>query len=294
MEGHAVGFHFLARHRQRRLELSVETALLRHRNLPDAEESEHVVDAVGVEILRHLAEAAHPPLTAVLHHLVPVVGGEAPVLSVFAEGIGRSACLPVEVEVARLSHHVGSVAVDADGNVALQDDALLACVLVGAVHLLVEVKLHIVPECCRAAFVTIDAELGVRLEPLLVLLDEVFVDFRTAHLCSLLCIELMQVFHLRGEHALIVNLRQRVQLLAQLLIVGAALLVFQLRQLAQIRILRMQGIDADAVVGIAVLPRAGSVGVIDGQHLQDALAGLRTPVDHQFQVAEVAHAEASL
>ena len=104
----------------------------------------------------------------------------------------------------------------------------------------------------------------------------------------------MQVFHLRGEHALIVNLRQRVQLLAQLLIVGAALLVFQLRQLAQVRILRMQGIDADAVVGIAVLPRAGGVGVVDGQHLQDALAGLRTPVDHQLQVAEVAHAEASL
>ena len=98
--------------------------------------------------------------------------------------------------------------------------------LVSAVHLLVEEELDEVPEGLRAAFVAVDAELGVGLEPLLVLLDEFLVSLGAMHLGTLLHKELAQVFHLRGEHTLVVNLRQGIQLLAQLLVVGATLLIF--------------------------------------------------------------------
>ena len=37
----------------------------------------------------------------------------------------------------------------------------------------------------------------------------------------------------------------------------------------------------------------GNVGIVNGQHLQHTLAGLVGPVNHQLQVAEVAHAETS-
>ena len=56
----------------------------------------------------------------------------------------------------------------------------------------------------------------------------------------------------------------------------------------------MEGIDTDGVIGIAVLPSIGHVRIVDGQHLQYALLGLRTPVDHLLQITEVAHAETAL
>ena len=68
-------------------------------NLPDAEETEHMVYAVGIEELRHLAEAAYPPQATILQHLVPVVGGEAPVLTIGRERIGWRTGLSGEVEV---------------------------------------------------------------------------------------------------------------------------------------------------------------------------------------------------
>ena len=56
----------------------------------------------------------------------------------------------------------------------------------------------------------------------------------------------------------------------------------------------MQGIDAYAVVGIAVLPGVCDVGVVDRQHLDKAHIGFCCPVNHQLQVTEVTHAQASL
>ena len=56
----------------------------------------------------------------------------------------------------------------------------------------------------------------------------------------------------------------------------------------------MQGIDADAVIRIGVLPGLRHVRVVDGQHLQHALLCLGTPIDHLFQVAEVTHTETAL
>jgi hypothetical protein len=89
-----------------------------------------VVDAVSVEILMHVLEAAHPPLASVGNHAVPVVRREAPVLSVHGESVWRSARLRVEVEVFGLVPYVAAVAVHADGYVALEDDAASAGILV--------------------------------------------------------------------------------------------------------------------------------------------------------------------
>ena len=142
----AVGLDFLAAQAECGRKLSHEPRLLRHGNFPNAEEAQHVVDAVGIEVFSHLAETPYPPLAAVLQHLVPVVGREAPVLAFGRERIGRSTGLSVEVEVFRLHPCLDTVAADADGDVAFQDDPVLAGILVGGMHLLVEVVLYEIPE----------------------------------------------------------------------------------------------------------------------------------------------------
>ncbi len=46
-------------------------------HLPDAEEAQDVVDAVGVEVLGHVRQAAPPPQVAVFRHLLPGGGRDA-------------------------------------------------------------------------------------------------------------------------------------------------------------------------------------------------------------------------
>ena len=105
-----------------------------------------MVDAVGVEVACHVAEAALPPLAAVAQHLVPVVGGEAPVLAVLGKVIGRRSGLAVEVEVAGLLPYVAAVAGDADGDVTFEEHAARAGVGVDGAELLGENELDEVPE----------------------------------------------------------------------------------------------------------------------------------------------------
>ena len=323
VELHTVGGNLLDAHAEGRRELAHQTRLVRHGNLPDAEEAQHVVDAVGIEILGHLTESAHPPLTAVGEHHIPVISGESPVLAIGRESIGRSSCLSVQIEVLRLYPGLYAVAADADGDVALQDDALLAGIGMGGTHLLVEVELYEVPEghlfiyfssrlrhglallLCEglvigplrerggAVHIAVVTEGGVRHEPVLVLLEEGLKGLGLHHLTALLGEELAQIGELGIVHALVVDLWQGVELFLQGFVVGLALLVLQRRQLSEVGVLRMQRVDADRVVRIAVLPGVGHVRIVDGQHLQHALAGLGTPVDHLLQIAEVAHSEAA-
>ena len=146
LEMKAIGFDFLACQTEGRRELSQQSVNGIYRNLPYPEESKHMVDAVGVKIFRHVGEAAHPPLAVVLEHLVPVVGGKSPVLSVDREVVWWCSCLSVEVEVARLLPHVASMAVHADGDVALEHHALGAGIVVGLLHLAAQHILHEVVE----------------------------------------------------------------------------------------------------------------------------------------------------
>ena len=57
------------------------------RNLPDAEETEYVVNAEGIKVLLHVAEAASQQTKQL--GSVPIIRREAPVLPVGREGIGR-------------------------------------------------------------------------------------------------------------------------------------------------------------------------------------------------------------
>ena len=78
--------NLLGRVGERGVEMTVKTASALGGNLPDAEESEYMVDSESVEVLRHFLQTGLPPGVIVLLHLLPVVSGEAPVLSVLAEG----------------------------------------------------------------------------------------------------------------------------------------------------------------------------------------------------------------
>ena len=188
--------------------------------------------------------------------------------------------LSVEVEIPWLYPCLDAVAADAYGYVALQYDVARACVFVGSAHLGVQVVLHEIPERhlavalgCRvghrqafalveaavvgprpergrAIHVAVVAEGGVRHEPLLVGLEELCKRAPLHHCLALFGIEFAQIGQLGVVHPFVVNLRQGVELGAQLLIVLAPCLVGERRQLPQVGVLRVQGIDAYAVVRV--------------------------------------------
>ena len=189
-----------------------------------------MVDTVGVEILCHFAESAYPPLAVVLQHLVPVVCRESPVLAIGRERIGRGTSLTIQVEILRFNPCLNAVATDADGDVALQDDTMCTGILMGSMHLTVEVVLHVAPEVghlfvnlgqwlgpcrelSRSVEVAIVAKLCVWLQPLLVVCAELFVGSRTLDCCPFLLEQHLQILQFGAEHALVVNLWQRIQFL---------------------------------------------------------------------------------
>ena len=324
LEMQSVTFNFFAGHTQCGRELTEQAIHGIDGNFPNAEEAEHVVDAVGVEVFCHFAEAFHPPGAAVGYHFIPVVGGEAPVLTVGGEGIGRCTRLAVEVEVAGFHPCFHTVATDADGDIAFEDNAFLARIFVGGAHLLVEVELHEIPECHFLVFagatvghgfafafvetvvvgplaegggaveVAIVAECGVGHEPVFIGIEEGFECFAFQNFGTFLLKHLTQIASLGGIHAFVIDLRQGVEFALQGGVIVHALFICQCRKLAQVGVLRMQGVDADAIVGIRILPGVGDGGVVDGEHLQGTLTGGCHPVDHLFQVAEIAHAKATL
>ena len=108
------------------MEVPQEARALRAWHLPDAEEAEDMVDAEGVEVAGLTLEALAPPAeVAFLLHTLPVVRGEAPVLPVGSEVIGRGACGLLGVEEMRCHPDVYAVGRYADGEVTLEEDTSL-------------------------------------------------------------------------------------------------------------------------------------------------------------------------
>ncbi len=216
----------------------------RSRNSPDAEETEHMVDAVGIKELRHILESANPPHTAVVDHLLPVVSRESPVLTVDRESIRWSTSLRVKVEILRLMPYITAVAVHADRNVALQDYATSHGIFMSGAHLVVQYKLCIiikshVAELLRArvqqssavslvpllvsipfsevhasVFVAEVAVLSIRHEPVFILLQELFKVERLQYLFAFLFKNDAQIFRLCIVHPFVVNLFQSIKLFA--------------------------------------------------------------------------------
>ena len=117
-----------------------------HRNLPYSEESQHMIYAVSIKEFVHVLKATYPPLAAIFQHLIPVISGESPILSVHRKVIWWCTCLPVEVEILWFHPHVTSITIDADRDVSLQNDPFLTCIGMYCFHLFIENKLHKIKE----------------------------------------------------------------------------------------------------------------------------------------------------
>ncbi len=100
---------------ERRPEVAEEAVIGFGGHLPDAEETQYVIDAVHVDVLGERREAIPPPPIAVLGHAVPVVGRELPVLAAHGERIGWGARLRTHVEQLGLRPHLDALRGDADG-----------------------------------------------------------------------------------------------------------------------------------------------------------------------------------
>eukprot|EP00982_Pelagococcus_subviridis_P017108 31516-Pelagococcus_subviridis.AAC.5 len=112
--------------------------------LPDPEETQHVVDPHRAEKTLQVRHPAPPPRVVVLAHLLPIVRGETPVLAVRVEVIRRSPRARVHPEQFRVHPRVHGRLIHADGQVALQHDAPRRRVRSRPAQLPVEVVLHVV------------------------------------------------------------------------------------------------------------------------------------------------------
>ena len=149
-------------------------------------------------------------------------------------------------------------------------------------------------ETCRAVLVAKHTILCIRHKPLPCLGKEILESLAVQHLAAFLCKEQTQIIYLGAVYLFVVNLRQDIELLAKGFEVVALFGIRQRGQLTQVGILGMDGKDADAAVRVRVGPCVCGGGIVDGQYLQHALAGTANKVDHPLEVAEVAHAKATL
>ena len=88
-----------------------------------AVEADEVIDAVAVEEVRVAARAIAQPVEVALGEHVPAIHRQAPVLSGFAEGVGRHADRRIEAELVLPRPHVGAVAAHHERQVAEERDA---------------------------------------------------------------------------------------------------------------------------------------------------------------------------
>ena len=306
----------VGREGESRVEITEQAMHGIERNLPYAEESEDMVDTVGVEILRHLAEAVLPPLEAILGHSVPVVGREAPVLAQDREVIRWCAGLAVHVEETRRAPGVDAEPADADRYVALEHDAMrvIACLAELAVQMILQEIMEVDLAAVRVdegldAGVVIDGILtplrvvgsvvflaehaprGVGEEPVLVTGHELLIVLAALSRAEILCEELAQILEFCVVDALIVDSLEHIELDADLLVVREALLILKGADSVGSQVHRVKRESRVGLVGIGVNPGAEHRGVVDGEDLKNLLSRLGAPVNHLLHVEEVADAE---
>ena len=161
LEVQTIAFNLFTAHGKRRCKLSEQSMYAMYRNLPDTEEAQYVVDAVSIKVSCHVLETAVPPLAAILQHLKPVIGRESPVLTIGREVIRWSTRLTIEVEVFRFRPYIATIAVYADWNITLQNNALSLGMLVSLLHLAVQYELYEIEE--RHVLVSSSLRVGKRL-----------------------------------------------------------------------------------------------------------------------------------
>ncbi|EJX06047.1 hypothetical protein EVA_05845 [gut metagenome] len=216
----AKGVQFLDAIGKSWIEATQNAINLLRRNFPDTEETQDMIDSVGIEVLTHVCQASPPPLVAILTHLFPIIGRETPVLTIDRKGIGRSARLAIEVEEFTIDPCRNTISVDANRNITLQDDPHLTCILMDGRHLTVEEILHQTIEIslffqdiahlvCRNCpilevgtliEVTQHGETRIIVQPVLVLVNILLVTRMLHHLIPIFLIESTQKRHLSLNH----------------------------------------------------------------------------------------------
>src|SRR5205085_11174101 len=68
-----------------------------HRYCPYTEEAEYVINTESVEIITHLTKPLAPPCKPIFLHFLPIVCGEAPVLSLHGKVVWRCAGLHIHI-----------------------------------------------------------------------------------------------------------------------------------------------------------------------------------------------------
>ena len=308
------GGQLLARVGQRRPETAEQTVQRIGRYLPDAEETEDVVDAVDVEILPHFAQPRPPPAVAVARHRLPVVGREAPVLPRCGKGVGRRSGLPVEMEEVRILPYVGARRTDADRNIAFEDDAPLPCVTAGVAQLAVQMILQEtveidrcpipvpeyaetlfvvtgilapLPEIGRTEAVAQGAERGVGFQPQTVLRLEGGIAVRRPDGLPRPAEKQPCPVEFQPHDRLVIDGGQGVEPSLLATVAGIGL---QPRP-DQAQVERMEGETRNGVVGIGVASRSRADRIVDRQQLYDPLPRSCGPVDQFPQVGEFARTE---
>ena len=279
--------------RQRGREMSQHTVDSIGRNLPDAEESQHVVDADGVEILLHVVQAATEPLD---QFRSPMIGRESPVLALLREDVGWGTGRCLHVEQFRMLARFHTVATDTDGQIAFQYDTLRTGIVCSVLQLSVQQILHEIDvvQRNRRHLIMLD-DLGfppfcVRLQPILIVCDKCLVFSRLQCFLTLFLEECHEVFVLHAVNGFIVAIGQGVQFLTATLELRHRRLGTQGTCGLQVHIMWMKSAGADDVVWVGIVPVAIGRGVVDGQQLYDLHTRLCGPIDHSAQIAEVANA----
>ena len=103
--------------------------------------TKYVVDPEGIEIAAQLGKTLLPPLVIGFGHFVPIVGREAPVLTLGSEVIRWRTGLAIHVVQLGSDPGIRTMAVDTNRNISFQYDTLATGVITSAFELLVEMKL---------------------------------------------------------------------------------------------------------------------------------------------------------
>ena len=204
-------------------------------------------------------------------------------MSQAGERVGECSCLSVHVEQFRILAHINAVATNADGQVALQHNTLLAGIVSSSLQLRVQQELNETGEC------SLTAPLRIRLQPLLVVSHELLVLLRSANRLAALVKQLVQIFRLHPVDSLIVAVREGIQLLSTAQKLGHTRLGTQRPSRLQVDIVRMKRKSTDNIIRTRIHPLVADGRIVDGQHLNELHTRSHSPIHQAAQVAKVAH-----
>ena len=286
------------------------------RDAPYAEEAEYVVDPYRIEVALHHRKAVTPPAEVLRCHRLPVVGGEAPVLPIGGEEVGRCASLFIQVEEVRSDPYIDAISPHADRQVALDQDVMPVRGLRQPAQLVVQEALDKgVPKHLPLRLCSLD---GPRSE---VLLPDRFVVRIIGDRSPRLSISKdaketvsKQILPLTGHkfphplHRLIispivavvdhltlelpdgyvVDLRQGVELGSSLLPAPPEGCLFVSGESTHIEVKGIKPVGGDGVVGIGVERGTCKSGVVEGEHLVEMLSQLGKVANEVHRISKVA------